>query len=323
MTTTTLQHPKFDPMDPIYAKDPYPIFARFRQDEPVTHWDLGGGPVFFRYRDCLALMRDTRLGNDPHLGAGLHSAFKSAYPEFAEHVENTIFYADGISHARLRKLVNPSFGPRMIEAHRSRVKAIIDSLLDKLPREGEIDVSADFNRLYPVRVISNILNIPEQFEREFIAYADALIATALPGVPPDLFASYMPAFLRGCAIVRECIAERREKPLENDLLTELVQARDEGDKLSDAELVALVGSLLAGGTDTTVHGTNNTILSLLRNPEQMALVRANSALAKIAFEEALRYEGIQRVPLVRYPKETIEFEGRQLERGKPVFIALL
>lgn len=310
-------------MDPAYAKDPFPFFARCRKESPVLHWELGGGPVFFRHRDCVALLREPRVCSDPMLGAGMPSEIKSAFPEFAAFAENNIIRADGAAHARLRKLVNPSFGPRAVEVHRPKVKAIVDALLDKLPREGNIDVSANFCRFFPVQVISSILNIPAHYQDEFITFADALIATIVPGLPPELFASYMPAFKRGCAIVRECIAERRAKPLEDDLLSELIAACDEGDKLNDAELVSLVGTLLAGGTDTTVHGTNNTILSLLRNPEQLALVRANPALARAAFDEALRYEGIQRVPFVRYAKESFTFEGVELERGKPVFMLSL
>jgi cytochrome P450 enzyme len=323
MTTTASPARRFDPMDPSYVKDPYPLFASFRKESPALHWELGGGPIFFRYRDCLAIMRDPRLGNDATLGAGLHGEMKAAFPDFAAQMEHSLFYADGAGHMRLRKLVNPVFGPRAIEAHRPKVKAIVDALLDKLPREGEINVSADFNRQFPVQVISSILNIPPEHQDDFIAYSDALIATALPGLPAELFASYMPAFSRGCALVRECIAARRAEPMENDLLSQLIAACDEGDKLSDAELVALVGAILAGGTDTTVHGTNNTLLALLRNPAELALVRENPALARSAFEEALRFEGIQRVPLVRYPKESFSFEGIHLERGKPVFFALL
>jgi cytochrome P450 enzyme len=323
MTTHESRELRFDPTDPSYVKDPYPLFARLRQESPAQHWDLGGGPIFFRHRDCVALMRDPRLGSDPNLGAGVPAEMKAAFPDFAAQIENSLFYAEGASHARIRRLVTPVFGPRAVEVQRPKVKAIVDALLDKLPREGEIDVSTDFNRQFPVQVISSVLNIPPQYKDDFLAFSDALIATAIPGLPPELFASYMPAFSRGCAIVRECIAARRAQPIEDDLMSQLVAACDEGEKLTDAELVALVAALLAGGTDTTYHGTNNTILLLLRNPAQLALLRANPSLARGAFEEALRLETIQRVPLVRYAKESFSYEGIPLERGKPVFIAVM
>jgi cytochrome P450 len=323
MMSTLQQDLRFDPLDPEYAKDPYPLFARLRREAPVQHWDMGGGPVFFRHRDCLALMRDPRFGNDPNLGAGVPAELKANFPDFASQIDHGIFYAEGASHTRIRKLVNPYFGPRAIEVHRPKVKAIIDALLDTLPREGEIDVSTSFCRQFPVQVISSVLNIPPQHQDEFLAFSDALVATALPGLPPELFASYMPAFSRGCQLLRECIAEREANPIENDILSQLVAARDEGEKLSEAELIALVAALCAGGTDTTYHGTNNTILSLLRNPDQLALLRADPTLARAAFEEGLRFQTIQRVPLVRYPKETVSYEGMLLERGKPVFIAIM
>lgn len=290
----------------------------------MLHWDLGGGPIFFRHRDCVALLRDSRLGSNPFVGGGgVPADVKAAFPDYAAQVEHGIFYANGEKHARLRKLVNPVFGPRAVEVHRPKVEAIIDDLLDELPREGEINVSADFNRLYPVKVISRILNVPSMYEDDLVAFTDALVATAIPGLPPELFASYMPTFSRGCAILRECIAARREQPLQDDLLSELIAACDEQDRLSDVELIALIGALLAGGSDTTYHGTNNTILALLRNPDQFALLRADPSLARRAFDEALRYDGIQRVPLVRYAQETFSYEGITLERGKPVFIMTL
>jgi cytochrome P450 enzyme len=323
MMSAATQDLRFDPLDPEYAKDPYPLFDRLRREAPVQHWDMGGGPVFFRHRDCLALLRDPRLGNDPNLGAGVSAELKTNFPDFANQLDHSIFYAEWASHTRIRKLVNPYFGPRAIEVHRPKVKAIIDALLDKLPREGEIDVSRDFCRLFPVQVISSVLNIPREQQDEFLAFSDALVATALPGLPPELFASYMPAFSRGCELLRELIAERETKPIENDILSQLVLARDEGEKLSEEELIALVAALCAGGTDTTYHGTNNTILSLLRNPDQLALLRADPTLARAAFEEGLRFQTIQRVPLVRYPKEPVSYEGMLLERGKPVFIAIM
>jgi cytochrome P450 enzyme len=123
--------------------------------------------------------------------------------------------------------------------------------------------------------------------------------------------------------LRECIAERRAQPMENDLLSDLIMACDEGDRLSDGELIALIGALLAGGTDTTYHGTNNTILSLLRHPDQLALLRENPALARSAFEETLRFETIQRVPFVRYAKEPVAFDGIHIDRGRPIFFALM
>jgi cytochrome P450 enzyme len=313
---------RYDSMDPSFTKDPYPLLARFREEAPVHHWELGGGPIFFRYKDCIALLRDSRLGVDPTLGAGFPPEMKAAFPDFAALRGNDLFMVPPASHARLRKLLNPTFSPRAVEVHRPKTKAIIDELLEKLSPEGEIDFSSQFARQYPVRVIASILNIPTTHVPEFIAFAECLIGTILPGLPPERFASFMPPISRGMAIVRDLIADRRANPMENDLMTQLINACDEQDRLTDPELVSLVAGLLVGGTDTTYHGTNQTILSLLQNPAQLALLREDPRLARNAFDETLRYSTFGRVPLARYATESFEYEGISIERGRPVFLSL-
>jgi len=314
---------RYDPMDPLFTKDPYPSLARFREQAPVYHWDLGGGPIFFRYKDVIALLRESRLGVDPTLGAGFPAELKAAFPDFAALRESDLFMVSPAAHARMRKLLNPTFSPRAVEAHRPKVKAIIEALLDKLPREGVVDISADFTRQYPVRVIASILNIPTDHVPEFVAFAECLIGTILPGLPPEQFASFMPPISRGMALVRDVIADRRANPMENDLTTQLINACDEQERLSDAELLSLVAGLLVGGSDTTYHGTNQTIVTLLQHPDQLALLRADPKLARNAFDETLRYNGFGRVPLARYATETFKYEDVTLDRGKPVFLHLM
>ncbi|MDI1443329.1 cytochrome P450 [Polyangium sp. 6x1] len=321
--TTTLPALRYDPMDPSYVKDPYPLLTRFREEAPVYYWEQGGGPVFFRYKDVIALMRDARLGHDPTLGAGFPPELKAAYPDFVALRENDLFMVPSESHARLRKLLNPTFGPRAVEAHRPKVKAIIEALLEKFPLEGVIDVSSDYTRQYPVRVIASILNIPPNHEPEFIAFAESLISTIIPGLPPERFAACMPPVSRGMALVRDIIADRRVHPMEGDLMTQLINACDEQDRLSDPELVSLVAGLLVGGTDTTYHGTNQTILSLLQNPEQLAILRAEPSLARNAFDETLRYNMFGRMPFPRYATESFEFANVSIQRGQPVFMFLM
>lgn len=320
---TTLAPLRFDPMDPSYTKDPYPTLARFREEAPVHYWEQGGGPVFFRYKDCIALMREPKLGHDPTLGAGFPPEMKAAFPDFAALRESDLFMVPAASHARLRKLLNPTFSPRAVEVHRPKVTAIIDGLLDKFPREGEVDVSTEYTRQYPVRVIASILNIPNDYVSEFIAFAESLIATIIPGLPPERFAACMPPVSRGMAIVRELIAERRAHPMDDDLMTQLINACDEQDRLSDPELVSLVAGLLVGGTDTTYHGTNQTLLSLLQHPEQLAILRAEPSLARNAFDETLRYNMFGRMPFTRYATESFKYGDVSLQRGKPVFLFLM
>ena len=228
-----------------------------------------------------------------------------------------------MEEAPLRRLMNPLFTPRALEAHRPRVEAIVRAVLDDLPAEGLLDLARDFSRRYPVRVIAGLLNIPAGHEDLFVDLADALIATILPGLPPEVFAGHMPVISRGAALLRDLIAERRERPLDHDLFTDLIRACDQDDRLSDDELFSLVAALLVGGSDTTVSLTSYAVLELLRHPDQLARLRADPGLVRTALDETLRYNQFGRQGLVRFAAEDFEYEGVPLRRGQPVYVNTL
>lgn len=315
----------FNPYDPEFNRDPHPILKRFRDEQPIYYFEPAKGFIFFRYRDVISLLRDPRFATDPSLGSGLPPELRAAFPDFASLRENDLFMISPSAHARIRRLINPVFGPRGVEAHRERVTAIISSILWALPEHGRINFFADVARTYPSRVIAAILNIPAGFEPEFIAFGEAIIATILmPGMPPEQFASFMPAVSRGMEIVRQVLAERRSSPMQNDLLSELIAACDEGDKLTDGELLSLIAGLLVGGSDTTVHLTTYAMLELLRHPSELALVRSEPQLIRQALDETLRYNSFSGgAGLARFASEDFTYEGVQIRRGQPLFLNVL
>lgn len=313
----------FNPFDPDYVRDPLVYLNRFRDEASVYFWEAGGGPVFFRWRECSALLREPRLGHDPTFGAGFPPEMKAAFPDYVALRENDFLFMPPETHTRTRRMLNPIFGPRALERYRPQIKRIIDKLLERMPVDGEINVFEDYARQYPVRVIASILNIPEGHEADFVAFADALISTIFPGLPPEVFASFMPAISRGVTIVRECIAERRNNPKEDDLLTQLIQACDEEHRFTEGELLSLVGSLIVGGSDTTTHLTTATFLQLLRHPDQLAILRQDPSLSSNTLDETLRYIHFGRTFLPRFIKETFDFEGVTLEQGKIVYLSLI
>lgn len=314
----------FNPNDPLFVADPHPFLRRFREEAPIYYWEPVRAYIAFRYRDIMALLRDPRLTTDHTLGAGFSPEMRAAFPDFVGLREHDLLMASTDSHARLRKLISPSFGPRAVEAHRPRVEALINEVLAALPREGTINVFKDFSEKYPVRVIAGMLSIPSGVEEDFLHFADALIATIFPGLTPEQFAAYMPAISHGLAIVRECIAERREHPIEGDLLSQLIGACDDDDRLSDPELLSLISGIIIGGSDTTVHLTTYSILELLRHPDQLALLRDDPSLARLALDETLRFNGFARNGgLVRFASEDFSYEGTELRRGQLVFLNML
>ncbi len=314
----------FNPNDPGFLADPHPLLRRFREEAPIYYWEAMGGHIAFRYRDVMALMRDPRLVTDPTLGAGFSAELRAAYPDFVALREHDLFIVPPETHARIRKLVAPAFGPRPLEAHRLRVEQLIHELLETLPREGTINVFKDFAQRYPVRVIAGLLTIPPGAEADFLAFADAVIGTVVPGLAPELFASYMPPISRGLAIIRECIAERREHPIEGDLLSHLINTCDNDERLNDGELISLVAGLVTGGSDTTVHLTTYTILELLRHPDQLGILRANPGLARSALDETLRFNSFGRGGgLARFAREDFTYDGVSIRRGQVLFLNML
>lgn len=311
----------FNPQDPQFVVDPYPTLRRFREQAPIYYWEPARAHIAFRYRDVMALLRDPRLTTDHTLGAGFSPEMRAAFPDFVALREHDLLMVPTESHAQLRKLISPSFGPRAVEVHRPRVEALIGEVLAALPREGTINVFKDFSEKYPVRVIAGMLSIPSGVEETFLHFADALIATIFPGLTPEQFAAYMPAISRGLALIREIIAERREHPIEGDLLSQLVGACDNDERISEPELLSLVSGIIIGGSDTTVHLTTYTILELLRHPDQLALLRADPGLARLALDETLRYNPFARGGgLVRFASEDFSYEGIELRRGQLLFL---
>lgn len=314
----------FNPDDPAFLADPHPLLRRFREEAPIYYWEAVRGYIAFRFRDVMALLRDPRMTTDPTLGAGFSPELRAAYPDFVALREHDLFIVPPETHARIRKLVTPAFGPRPLEAHRPRVEQLITQVLEALPREGTINVFRDFAQKYPVRVIAGLLAIPAGAEEDFLCFADAVIATIVPNMPPEQFASYMPAVSRGLTIIREVIAERRAHPREDDLLSNLISACDNDERLSDGELLSLIGGLITGGSDTTVHLTTYTVLELLRHPDQLALLREDPSRARLALDETLRFNSFGRGGgLPRFAREDFVYEGVDIRRGQIVFLNMM
>ena len=315
---------RFDPDDPAFLADPHPVLRRFREEAPIYYWEAVKGHIVFRYRDIMALIRDPRLATDPTLGAGFSAEYRAKYPDFVALREHDLFMVPPETHARIRKLVTPSLSPRALEAHRPRVLQIVGDLLAELPHEGVINVFQDFSVKYPVRVIARLLTIPRGDEQDFLAFADAAIATVSPALAPEQFAAYMPAISRGLALVRACIAERRAHPLEGDLLSHLIHACDDEQRLSDEELLSLISGLIVGGSDTTVHLTTYTIHELLRHPDQLALLRQDPELARLALDETLRFNSFGRGGgLHRWARESFTYNGTAIQQGQPVLLNMM
>jgi cytochrome P450 len=304
----------FNPMDPEFVADPYPMYHRLRAEDPVHHSPLGFW-VLTRYPDVLAMLRDPRLTKEP-IAAFVAARFGVAVPPG---LGLSMLDRDPPDHTRLRGLVSKAFTPRALERLRPEIQQIVDGLLDEARGRGSMDLIEEFAYPLPVRVICEMLGVPvkdhERFKGWGLDIARGLDAIMLP---PDSPVGQRSVSGRRAlaAYFRELIAERRAAP-RDDMLSALIAAEEAGDKLDEEELLATCILLLVAGHETTVNLIGNGTLALLRHPDQLRKLRERPALIGTAVEELLRFDGpVQRT--ARIPSEDITIGGQTIGKGEMV-----
>jgi cytochrome P450 len=316
MATTELL---FDPRSPEFHADPYPFYRRLREQDPVHQTPLGFW-VLTRYEDCVAALRDPRFGRD-----GFAELLSAVYGDGAEKgvLPRSMLFRDPPDHTRLRALVSKAFTPRVIEQMREHIQDIVDRLLAPAQARGSMDVIADLAYPLPVTVICEMLGVPLA-DHESIRGWSADIARSLDaiGLPSDAGIVERGRVGRRALgdYFRRLVPIRRADP-QNDLLTGLIAAEEQGDMLTEGEVIAMCVLLFIAGHETTVNLIGNGLLALLRHPEQLATVRQDPALVAGAVEELLRYDSpVQRTG--RITKAEVEIGGRRLPGGSLVVAAL-
>jgi cytochrome P450 len=272
--------------DPAVLPDPYPVLAALREASPFPEVD-GALVVVGRHEDCSAVLRDPRASSE---------RFRSllAPPEPRQRRPPSFLSLDPPDHTRLRRLVSKAFAPRVIAGLAPRIREVSDELLTAAGADGErqIDVVRELAYPLPVRIISELLGVPPDDHARFAGWSASLAHSLQPrflGNDNSLDAAADQASQEFAEYFRELIAVRRARP-SDDLLSELIRAEDDGQRLSEPELIATCVLLLVAGHETTVSLISNAILALLRHPGQLAALRADPGLAGGAIEETLRYD---------------------------------
>jgi cytochrome P450 len=266
----------FDPMKPGFRDDPYAVYRQQRESDPVHHSVLGIWTLT-RHADIEAALRDQKLGHGTGInGAADHLSFLTLNPP---------------DHTRLRGLVSRAFTPKVIRELRPRIQQRVDDLLAPLRGAGEFDLMSAFAYPLPVMVISELIGVPVEDQARFGEWSEEMAR----GIDPDFLQTPEQLVRRDRAKLefdnyfRELIAARRGRPAD-DLLTGLIAAEQDGDKLDEQELLDILALLLVAGHETTVNLIGNGTLALLRNPAQLALLRDHPEQAPAATEELLRYD---------------------------------
>jgi cytochrome P450 len=236
-------------------------------------------------------------------------------------VMRQILFLDPPDHTRLRGLVSKAFTPRVVESLRPRIQELVDDLLDRVQETGHINFVQDFAYPLPAIVIAEMLGVPPEDREMFIKWTGDF-ARLLDGF--DMSFEGVVQALSGVSefmdYFRAIIKQRRTAP-RDDLLQAMITAEEQGDKLSEEELLGNCVLLLAAGHGTTTHLLSNGMLALLRNPEQLELWRTHPELASSAVVELLRYDSPVQLTS-RHPKEDLEIADKQISEGQEVLLSL-
>ncbi len=315
---------KFNPFELEFHTNPYPAYHRLRSCEPV-HRHFFGSWGLTRYADVKAVLRDSRFRSD-NLPQRLKN--KNQYLKHQNQNLNALVLATSTwllsleppAHTRLRKLVGKAFSPAVVERLRPQTQKIVDELIDKVQQRGSMEIISELARPLPVRVISTMLGIPEEIQEQVYQWANDLsgILDPLNSLETLVYMNQVIQKFSDC--FRELIAERENQP-QPDLISALIAARDEGDKLSDDELLTVCMLLFATGEETTVNLIGNGMLALLHHPSQMELLKREPTMLASAVEELLRYDSpIQRI--ARIALEDLEVDGNKIAAGEQVILYL-
>jgi cytochrome P450 len=309
----------FDPFDPAFRADPYPHYGLLRADGPLRRGQAGVW-VTTSHALCGRILRDPRFGHQPAGGPadGADGIFRTAGLP-AE--RRSFLTLDPPDHTRLRRLVSKAFTARLVERLRPRISECVDALLAGM--SGETDLISELAWPLPVAIISELLGVPPEDTNRFKAWSDALARGLDPDflLPPAEIARRERARDEFIAYFRALADRRRADGGDDDLLSALVAVSDQGDVLTEAELLATCILLLVAGHETTVSLIGNGALALLRHPDQLAWFRAHPEAAASAIEELLRYDPPVQLT-ARSALEDVELAGRRIERGQPILMLL-
>jgi cytochrome P450 len=310
----------FNPFLPEVRADPYPLYRRLREHNPV-HESPVGVTVFARYADAEAILANRRFSVDHRHAEGvLNLAAVHRDPELLDRRSVVMLFADPPDHTRLRSLVNKAFTARRIEALRPRIQHVVDELLDEVEERGEADLVDDVAYPLPVTVICEMLGVPASDHETFKGWSAALAANLDPLVSPERLERAMAAGDAFDVYFRDRIAERRASP-RDDLLSALIAAEEQGSRLNEDELLGTLVLLLVAGHETTVKLISNGTYALLRHPDELRRLRDDPSLDASAIEELLRYDSPVQMT-ARTALEDIDVNGVGIPRHRQVLVLL-
>jgi cytochrome P450 len=295
--------------------DPYPLYHRLRATAPHHHSALGVRFVS-TYAGCVELLRSPSF--ESRFGFGTDPGDST----FLNAVKDMLVISNPPQHTRLRRLVVRAFQPKMVEALAPKVTSLVDGHLDRMAELGPtVDAMAELAQPLPAQVLCELLGVPYSDHPLIQEWSDAVARAVVAVVPPDVLAEAERVTTEFHSYIRELLRQRRRNP-GPDLTSALVQVEEDGDRLSEVELVNLLFTLLLAGSETTTSLLSSGMWLLLQRPDQARALREDPGLMDGALDEMLRYESPIQNGFSRIAVEDVEVAGRLVRRGEPA-VALL
>jgi cytochrome P450 len=299
---------------PEVRADPWPFYARLREADPV-HRRPDGDWILTRYADCQGVLADPRCSSNP-----AHESRPSEGSPARQAGSNLLLFLDPPDHTRLRRLVSKAFTPRRVEELRPRIAELVDALLDEVDGEPTFNLLEALAFPLPVIVICELMGVPAEDRDSLKEWSTAASRLLDPDVEGETLELGLLAGM-GLAGYFDALFEERRRQPQDDLVSGLVAAEEEGDRLSADELRAITVLLFIAGHETTMNLIGNGTYALLQHPDQLALVRDDPEMARSAIEELLRYDGPVHVT-ARVPTEDIDVGGTPIAAGERMVVAL-
>lgn len=319
---------KFNLLSQDFLQNPYPVYAWLRENDPVHyHVDSQSSGMWLitRYKDVEACLTDSRLSSGGRRGSHTLNALDpetlKANKDFLEFYNKWLLFADPPDHTRLRKLANKGFTRGHVERLRPYMKGLAEGLLENLPKNQPLDFMQEFAVIMPAMVIVEMLGVPQK-DRDWLVEMSNEVAAliGLMKVDPAIFQKIRDSYLAMTDYFMNHIDQLRKRPQDN-VLSSLIQATDEEDRLTADELYAQAVILLIGGHETTRNLIGSGLHLLLKHPLQMAKLRTRPELMASAVEEILRFESpIQFIG--RTAAEDIQLHGKTIKKGQVVMLML-
>jgi len=304
---------------PEGRRNPYPHYDQLRALAPVARSGIGGLWFLTGFDDCHNVLRDQRFGKgDPD--APLTLLPGAAPRRRLRFAGKTMLLVDPPDHTRLRGLVSREFTPRRVERLREGVERMCDEILDDIADAGEVDLMDTLAFPLPVRVIGELLGVPEEDRDAFRPLVLAAAKSIEPDMTEEEFAAADAAGQQQADYFTRLIADRTADP-EDDLLSALIAVRDGTDRLDEEELIATAILLFAAGFETTTNLVGNGIVTLLQHPDQLDLLRRDPSLLASAVDEILRVESPVQLDL-RIAFDDVDLADQRIQAGDAVVTML-